>query len=195
MKGGRKYKAQGDAFSHAVHAGQGPRTAVACTHARTGRHYARRVNVDECRALSAGTIPTTWARTLPGLAWVPGSGAISLDVLPESVWVAFAPLTARRTAPRRLICPHCTRPCRSVYASPYGPQGQPDEQVGCRACLGLTHPARQRHKCPDWAAQVLEHPQNHSPTTRRRALQVINGSASRILHAVRLAGHIEPLEK
>jgi hypothetical protein len=57
-----------------------------------------------------------------------------------------------------LTCPGCSRRSGVLYASPWGQYGakMPGDLVtGCRACLGLTDEARQRHKCLDWAGAVI----------------------------------------
>ncbi|GHG38928.1 hypothetical protein GCM10017784_37120 [Deinococcus indicus] len=188
MKGGRGYKRVGDAFSRAVQEGRGPRTVTACTCPRTGRTYYRRVSVQECSTLSAAALPALWGQPgsgVQGVAWNPATALFKAHLIDREVpgegWVQIRFTVGSERARVGLTCPHCGRTCRALHAAPTDHQGHPATLVGCRACLGLTDAARQRHKCPDWAASVLHRAAPTSDTTTRRALQVMEGTASRFV--------------
>lgn len=161
-----------DAFTRRVLDGQGPRTVMQRLHWRSGRVYFTRVSTQDCGHVHVRQVTnglrnedgdrldhsSTWA-----LDWRPDQQTFSVRPLADAapfggVRVGLTVGVTGRGGGYRLwlTCPDCGRRCAALYASPWTGRGEKAGQMvtGCRACLGLTDAARQRHKCQDWAWKV-----------------------------------------
>ena len=144
----------------------------------------RRVSFGEARTVSESFAAAFNPKTTPPTLTVGSLRRIRLEA--EGTMLQLRVTIANFGGVRWwLECPWCKRAKDNIF----GVAVSHGHIVGCRACLGLTHSSRSRHKCPEQDGAVLSDGSRsarvHSSGTRERALKRLDRRMGSLMQKAR----------